>query len=70
MELAIQDDAVFVEGKYSRWQGDKPFNYARALGVTRIRVNLLWAYTMPETQYNARTQAGGRCTTTSAASTR
>ena len=53
MELAIQDDALFVQGN-SRWPGDKPFDYARAIGVTRIKVNLLWAYTMPESQYDVR----------------
>jgi hypothetical protein len=53
MELAIQDDSIFVRGN-SRWKGDKPFKYARALGVTRIRVNLLWAYTMYSKQYRAR----------------
>ena len=54
MELAIQDDAVFVEGRYNTFSGDKPFNYARGLGVTRQRVNLLWAYTLPAQQFNAR----------------
>lgn len=54
MELAIQDDAVFVEGKYSRFAGDRPFDLARGLGVTRQRVNMLWAYTLPERQFNAR----------------
>ncbi len=54
MELAIQDEAVFVEGKYSRLAGDRPFDLSRALGVTRQRVNLLWAYTLPESQFNAR----------------
>jgi hypothetical protein len=53
MELAIQDDALFVQGN-KRFRGNKAFDYARALGVTRIRVNLLWAYTMPRSQYNAR----------------
>ncbi|MGH2715153.1 MAG: hypothetical protein ACRDM7_14920 [Thermoleophilaceae bacterium] len=53
MELAIQDDSLFVQGN-KRWRGDKAFDYARSLGVTRIRVNLLWAYTMPKPQYNAR----------------
>jgi hypothetical protein len=54
MELAIQDDAVFVNGQYKRVSGDKAFAYTRALGVTRQRVNLQWAYTMPESQFNAR----------------
>jgi hypothetical protein len=54
MELAIQDDAVFVEGKYRSWAGDKPFNFAQGLGITRQRVNLIWAYTLPSSQFNAR----------------
>jgi hypothetical protein len=53
MELAIQDDALFVQGN-KRFGGDRAFDYARQLGITRIRVNLLWAYTMPRSQYNAR----------------
>jgi hypothetical protein len=53
MELAIQDDSVFVQGN-KRLRGNRAFAYARSLGVTRIRVNLLWAYTMHRSQYNAR----------------
>jgi Cellulase (glycosyl hydrolase family 5) len=53
MELAIQDDALFVQGRKG-WGGDRPYEYARALGVTRIRVNLLWAWTMPSNQSGAR----------------
>jgi hypothetical protein len=53
MELAIQDDSLFVQGN-RHWRGDKAFDYARAIGVTRIRANLLWAYTMPQKQYSAR----------------
>ena len=53
MELAIQDDGVFV-GVNKRWQGDKPYKYAKALGVTRIRANLNWAYTMYRPQYRTR----------------
>ena len=53
MELAIQDDSLFVQGN-KRFRGNKAFDYAKQLGVTRIRVNLLWAYTMPSPQYNAR----------------
>jgi hypothetical protein len=53
MELALQDDATFlVTGK--RVTREKAFTYARQLGVTRLRVNLLWAYTMPPAVYNAR----------------
>jgi hypothetical protein len=54
MEIALQDDAVFVQGKYSRVQGDKAFQYARALGVTRLRVNVLWAYTLLPSEYGKR----------------
>ena len=53
MELAIQDDALFVQGN-KRWPGDKAFDYARALGITRIRANLLWSYTMLPSQYDSR----------------
>jgi Cellulase (glycosyl hydrolase family 5) len=53
MELAIQDDSLFVQGN-KRFAGNKAFDYAKSLGVTRIRVNLLWAYTMPQAQYDAR----------------
>jgi hypothetical protein len=53
LELAIQDDAIF-SGSNSRWEGNRPYDYSRGIGVTRMRVNLLWAFTMPESQYNAR----------------
>jgi hypothetical protein len=53
LELGIQDDALFVQGN-KRWRGDRAFQYAKAIGVTRIRVNLLWAYSMSNAQSNAR----------------
>ena len=56
MELAIQDDAVLLEGKYKNWQGDEPFNYAEGIGITRIRVNMLWSYTLPKPEYAAKTK--------------
>jgi hypothetical protein len=56
MELALQDDAVFVAGKYKTWQGDKPFDFARGIGITRQRVNVQWAYTLPTSQFNARSR--------------
>src|SRR3954471_13741584 len=41
MELALQDDPVFVD---QRWmQRDVALDHAVELGVTRIRVNVLWA---------------------------
>ena len=53
MELALQDDATFLLGgkRVKRAEG---FKLARQLGVTRLRVNLLWSYTMPPAVYNAR----------------
>jgi hypothetical protein len=53
LELAIQDDALFVQGN-PRWPADRPFDYAKGLGVTRIRVNLHWSFTMPAHQAGAR----------------
>jgi hypothetical protein len=53
MELALQDDATFlVQGK--RVPRERAFTYVRQLGVTRLRVNLLWAYTMNQDVYTAR----------------
>jgi hypothetical protein len=41
MELALQDDAVFVD---QRWmERDTALDHAVELGATRVRVNLLWA---------------------------
>jgi Cellulase (glycosyl hydrolase family 5) len=53
MELAIQDDATFLVGS-PRVSRERSLDYARQIGVTRIRVNMLWAYTMPEPVYTAR----------------
>ncbi len=41
MELALQDDPVFV---HQHWYGrERALDRAQALGATRIRVNVLWA---------------------------
>ena len=53
MELALQDDATFIAGS-KRVPLQKAFDLVRGIGVSRLRVNLLWAYTMPRSQYNAR----------------
>jgi hypothetical protein len=53
MELALQDDATFLLGG-KRVPREKAFSYARQLGVTRLRVNMLWSYTMPHQAYTAR----------------
>jgi hypothetical protein len=53
MELALQDDATFLVGG-KRVPRERAFTYVRQLGVTRLRVNLLWAYTMNRDAYSAR----------------
>jgi len=40
MEVAIQDDAVFLNQQY--YNRETALAQARAMGVTRIRVNVLW----------------------------
>ena len=54
MELALQDDSTFLTQTSKRVSRERAFNYARQLGVTRLRVNMLWSYTMPANVYNAR----------------
>jgi hypothetical protein len=45
LEIALQDDTVFLGQRYIDRQ--RAFRLARALGVTRLRVNAHWAYSMP-----------------------
>jgi hypothetical protein len=45
LEIALQDDTVFLGQRYIDRQ--RAFRLARALGVTRLRVNANWAYSMP-----------------------
>ena len=52
LEIALQDDAVFVTPSF--FNRERAFRYARALGVTRLRVNANWAYSMPPAQFRAR----------------
>ena len=67
MELALQDDAVFVD---QRWmERDRALDHAVELGATRIRVNVLWAR-MLVADADARTTPEDRSPTTSAGSTR
>ena len=40
MEMAVQDDPVFVDGAY--YDRERALAQARTLGVTRIRVNVSW----------------------------
>jgi hypothetical protein len=48
MEVALQDDAVFVSQSY--FDRTRAFALARSLGVTRLRVNANWAFLMPHDQ--------------------
>ena len=43
MELALQDDAVFVTQEYPKVRHDKAFPLIRELNVTWLRVNIGWA---------------------------
>ena len=53
MELALQDDNTFLGGN-KRVSQKRALSYARQLGVTRLRVNLLWSYSMAQPQASAR----------------
>ena len=56
MELALQDDAVFVD---QRWmERERALDHAEDLGTKRIRVNVLWARTLVHGA-NARTVPAG-----------
>jgi hypothetical protein len=53
MELALQDDAVFVD---QRWmERDVALDHAVELGATRIRVNVLWARLLVGDAYSRHT---------------
>jgi Cellulase (glycosyl hydrolase family 5) len=51
LEIALQDDSVFVSNRF--FNRERAFRYARAIGVTRLRVNANWAYSMPTSQSRA-----------------
>lgn len=52
LEIAIQDDPVFVNQNY--FQRERGLRFARALGVTRIRATINWAYALPRAQARTR----------------
>jgi hypothetical protein len=56
MELALQDDSVFVSRASYFRNTDRAYSFLRPLGVTRLKINVLWAYSMQKSQYNARTK--------------
>jgi Cellulase (glycosyl hydrolase family 5) len=58
MEIAIQDDAALVTQSYQKYHltRDRALRFARAFGVTRVKVNLVWANTLTPSQRRARTR--------------
>jgi hypothetical protein len=54
MEIALQDDPVFVSQNY--FNLDRGFRLARSFGVTRLRVNVNWAFAMSNAQSRARSK--------------
>jgi len=52
LEIAVQDDAVFLERKW--FDRDRAFRLARSIGVTRLRVGMAWAWTLPPNQQRAK----------------
>jgi hypothetical protein len=57
MEIALQDDPVFVSQNYFKM--DRGFRLARSFGVTRLRVNVNWAFMMSSAQQRARRKPSG-----------
>jgi hypothetical protein len=54
LEIALQDDPVFVGKSY--FNRDRAFRIARSFGVTRLRVNVNWAFAMSRSQMRSRTK--------------
>ena len=54
MEIALQDDPVFVGQSY--FNRERGYAHARALGVTRLRVNVNWAFALPRSQHRSKTK--------------
>jgi hypothetical protein len=57
MEIALQDDPVFVGQSY--FDREKGFAHARALGVTRLRVNANWAFALTRAQQTQKSKPAG-----------
>lgn len=58
MEIATQDDLAIVLQSYKKYgfTRTKALKRARAFGVTRLRINVIWANTLPPSQRNAKTR--------------
>jgi hypothetical protein len=57
MEIALQDDPVFVGRSY--FDREKGFAHARSLGVTRLRVNANWAFALTRAQQKTQKKPAG-----------
>ena len=55
MEVIVQDDSVLLY-KSSYYEREVAFRQLRRLGASRLRVNVLWFLTMPESQAQATTK--------------
>jgi hypothetical protein len=53
MEVALQDDGVFLYGEH--FDRDQGYRHLRALGVTHLRMNMLWWQPLPLSQRNSTT---------------
>ena len=58
MEIAVQDDGALVTQSFAKYglTRDRTLQLARAFGVTRVRINLTWANTLPPGPRRARTR--------------
>jgi hypothetical protein len=59
MEIAVQDDAALVTQSYQkkyRFSRDRGLRFARTFGVTRVKINAIWAYTLNSSQRRARSR--------------
>ena len=54
MEVALQDDGVFLYNEH--YNADVGYRQLRELGVTHLRMNVLWWQPIPEGQRNQRTK--------------
>jgi hypothetical protein len=54
MEIALQDDPVFLGESY--FDRERGLRVARSLGVTRLRVNVNWAFSLSSAQMRSRSR--------------
>jgi len=52
MEISLQDDPVFVGKEY--FNSTRGYSHLKKLGVSRLKINVVWAYTLSDSQARAR----------------